>query len=269
MNSLNSGGRARSGIRVELLVVLVLETALVAALHWSAGPTYAIPLQSLGDWLRTSDPTVSLVAVARILALAIGYWLLVTTVLYAMAHYLGWQSMTEALRWITLPLVRRIVQGVTAMSLTGVSLMGPAAVSVGPALAQDVIVAQADDGSSTSIGDGTDQIEDGTEETPAPSGYAPDAAGWPEPGVDSDFWRPEAVVTQTQSATSHDVAAGDHLWSIAEDHLRSATGRDVTEDEICQYWVRVVDANRDGLRSGDPDMIYPEEVITLPSVFSE
>ncbi len=259
VNRVNSTGNAVGGV----LVVLLFEVGLIGALHWSADPTYTVPLGSLGDWIQTTDPTIALVAVARLAALAIGYWLLTTTLLYAVAHHLGWQSMTETLRWFTLPIVRRMVQGVTAMSLTGVSLMGPAAISIAPAFAQDeAVVAQGNDESTTSTIGSSQDVGDT---------YEPDAAGWPEAEDGNDFWRPDgAGVTQIQADVGvHAVVAGDHLWSIAADHLRAVVGRSVTDDEIGQYWVRVMDANRDSIQSGDPDLIYPNEQITLPQVFSE
>jgi hypothetical protein len=251
----NSTGRAWGGV----LVVLLGEVALISILHWSASSDYAVPLGSLGEWLQTTDPTTALVALARVAALAIGYWLLVTTVLYALAHHLGWHSMAEILRWFTLPVVRHVVQGVTAMSLTGASLMGPAAVSVGPALAQDdTVVTQSED-------DGTSSTETSTDDA-----YQPDAAGWPDTEIDSDFWRPTGnEVTPIQAdASTHLVVAGDHLWGIAAQHLRVNVGRPVTEDEIREYWVKVMDANRDVIRSGDPDLIFPDERITLPQIYS-
>jgi hypothetical protein len=265
--SVNSTGNA---VR-RLIAVLGCELALIVALHWSADSSTTIPFGSFADWVQATDPGLALVAMARLVALAIGYWLLVTTVLYALAHHLGWESMTDTLRWITLPAVRRIVQGVTAMSLTGASIMGPAAVSVVPALAQDdTIVAQADDTSSdetSAHGAATDG-----------AAYEPDAAGWPQPDSGSDFWRPSSA-TQIQGAGqaggqaaqpgNHTVVKGEHLWSISADHLRATVGREVTEDEIGQYWVRVIDANRSVIRSGDPDLIFPDEQITLPQVFSD
>jgi len=33
---------------------------------------------------------------------------------------------------------------------------------------------------------------------------------------------------------------------------------------VAEYWAKVVQANRHGLRSGDPDLIYPDERIELP-----
>jgi hypothetical protein len=47
------------------------------------------------------------------------------------------------------------------------------------------------------------------------------------------------------------------------------TGRragELSNGEIAAYWVRVVEANQGRLRSGDPDLIYPDEDIELPPV---
>ena len=63
--------------------------------------------------------------------------------------------------------------------------------------------------------------------------------------------------------------SGDHLWSIAETHLSAQLGRTVTEDEVCQYWLRLVNENRGDLRSGDPNLIYAGERIALVPVFDD
>lgn len=55
------------------------------------------------------------------------------------------------------------------------------------------------------------------------------------------------------------VAKGDHLWKISARHL----GTD-TDDEIAPYWREVVEVNAPQLRSGDPDLIFPGEVVELP-----
>ena len=65
--------------------------------------------------------------------------------------------------------------------------------------------------------------------------------------------------------------AGDNLWRIASDRVSRATGtasddapNDVPNDAIARYWQRLIAANRTTLRSGDPSLIFPGEVITLP-----
>lgn len=61
--------------------------------------------------------------------------------------------------------------------------------------------------------------------------------------------KPDAVV----------VAKGDHLWKISARHL----GTD-SNHEIAPYWREVIEVNTPQLRSGDPDLIYPGEVVELP-----
>ncbi len=60
------------------------------------------------------------------------------------------------------------------------------------------------------------------------------------------------------------VARGDHLWKISERHLQTLMGREVHGTEVSPYWRRVIEANRGRLRSGDPNLIYPGEVVSLP-----
>jgi nucleoid-associated protein YgaU len=59
------------------------------------------------------------------------------------------------------------------------------------------------------------------------------------------------------------VRSGDNLWTIARDAL-VAEGSPAAERDIAQYWRRVIDANRATLRSGDPSLIFPGEVVALP-----
>jgi nucleoid-associated protein YgaU len=58
------------------------------------------------------------------------------------------------------------------------------------------------------------------------------------------------------------VARGDHLWKISARRL----GDDVADDEIAPYWSEVVDLNTPHLKSGDPDLIYPGEMVELPAI---
>jgi len=63
------------------------------------------------------------------------------------------------------------------------------------------------------------------------------------------------------------VAPGDSLWELAAEHLARATGRPravVADVEIAPYWARVCDGNRDSLRSGDPNLVFPGERVTMP-----
>src|SRR6266542_1127459 len=66
---------------------------------------------------------------------------------------------------------------------------------------------------------------------------------------------------------SHRVVQGDNLWTISRDHLAAVTNRrssDLSDHEIATYWLRVIAVNRSSLRSGNPDVIFPDELIMLP-----
>ncbi len=56
------------------------------------------------------------------------------------------------------------------------------------------------------------------------------------------------------------VEAGDHLWRISARHLVDAK----SATPIAPYWRKVIDLNLSALRSGDPDLIYPGEIVVLP-----
>ncbi len=58
------------------------------------------------------------------------------------------------------------------------------------------------------------------------------------------------------------VEPGDHLWKIAEATL-SQVGHNPTEPEVAHYWRQVIDANLRQL-NGNPNLIYPGQIITLP-----
>jgi nucleoid-associated protein YgaU len=77
---------------------------------------------------------------------------------------------------------------------------------------------------------------------------------------------PAQPAPETRVQASHVVVAGENLWTIARDHLAKARGGadEPTTREVAAYWLRVVEANRSRLRSGDPDLIYPGERIVLP-----
>jgi nucleoid-associated protein YgaU len=71
-----------------------------------------------------------------------------------------------------------------------------------------------------------------------------------------------------QEQTYHQVVPGDNLWTIARDQLAEARGGadEPILHKVAAYWLRVVEANRDRLVSGDPDLIYPGERTVLPPV---
>lgn len=68
------------------------------------------------------------------------------------------------------------------------------------------------------------------------------------------------------SAETIVVVEGDHLWKISRTHLTESLTREVSNSEVSPYWREVIAENTPKLRSGDPDLIYPGEVVVLPEV---
>ncbi len=61
------------------------------------------------------------------------------------------------------------------------------------------------------------------------------------------------------------VAAGDHLWGIAEEALTDRAGSEPDLREIVGYWQDLIEVNRERLVDpGNPDLIYPGQVLVLP-----
>lgn len=66
----------------------------------------------------------------------------------------------------------------------------------------------------------------------------------------------EAIVNPLDSDT-YIVKAGDNLYSIAKQFTKN-------ENSINELWIKIVNGNINSLISGDPNLIYPNEVIQIP-----
>lgn len=64
--------------------------------------------------------------------------------------------------------------------------------------------------------------------------------------------------------TTVEVEPGDHLWLISARAISERTKRQPADEEVTPLWRAVIDANIGYLRSGDPDLIYPGELVRIP-----
>jgi nucleoid-associated protein YgaU len=83
-----------------------------------------------------------------------------------------------------------------------------------------------------------------------------------QPAVDNRFV--PVSPTPASGAGTMIVQPGDHLWKISQTRLDLALGRRATAVEVDPYWRDLIELNRQELASGDPDLIFPGEVIHLP-----
>lgn len=260
----------------------------VAAALWVLAPVGAIvALHRLGevrwlqvDWSLTWLQRTPLVDVAaaglRIVALAGAYWLAVSTLAYLLARVSGIRPLISTTRMLALPPVRRVadrlVAGTLAVSTMAAPMVG-ASVEQPPAATGEVTTSPAGtvapDYPPVPLVDAEPPADD--REEPAdppqvdPAGLPPPAARTPDAPAEEE----PAITIRLDASLEVVVRPGDHLWALAERRLGEAWGRAPGDHEVAPYWVAVIDANRDRLRSGDPDLIYPGEVIVLPPVEDE
>lgn len=236
--------RVRSA--VGMAVVVAVEAATVTALH-RLGSVEGLDVQwdGFGNWLAETPTEDVLVALARVVALGVAWWLLISTAVYLAASLLRLPRLVAGVRWATLPGVRRLADGLVAGSiLAGAVFAASAPVTAEPVPAPAHVY------------------------VPRPAGDGP-AATTTTTTTTARAPEPQRRAQAETPKLSHRVAPGDNLWDIAEGHLARTTGRDVGDlgiGELRSYWLRLIEANRDRLSSGDPDLIYPGEELVLPEV---
>ena len=226
----NSVTRVGGGIR--WLLLTVVPGAAFATLALMAPP---LVFEQLG----AGSLEEVLLTTGRWLGFALTAWLITSQLLYTLAVLTRTDRMVEFLRPMTLPIVRRIAAiTISLSSVTAVAQTAPE-----PTI---IVVDQATEGDLRQ------------EATPTPV---------LQPLVEHDA---EESCTPIEPEGSYSapltwqVRPGDHLWSIAGEHLAIVLDRPPTRDELRHYWVEVVEAARPIIRSGDPNLIYPGEEIPLP-----
>lgn len=194
------------------------------------------------DQLDTGSLEEVLLTAGRWAGLVLTAWLIISQLLYTVAVLTHTDWMVDILRPITLPIVRRIAVGAATITISFSSVTAVAQTASEPT----VVV---DEGANTSLRQ---------EATPTPT-LEPLVEAQPE--QECDTGEPEGSYSVPLTWL---VRPGDHLWSIAGDHLTIVLDRPPNRDEHHRYWMKVIEAARHVIRSGDVDLIYPGEEIPLP-----
>ena len=117
-----------------LFLTLAAELAAVWSLTTIGGrPELALPHDHFRVWLQTRPPADVLVALLRGIALVGAWWLLAGTVLYAVAAASRIPGALRAVRWATLPAVRRVVDAAFAATLVTGAVLAPTVASAATA----------------------------------------------------------------------------------------------------------------------------------------
>jgi hypothetical protein len=251
---------------LHLLVLISMEIGLLDALYrleslpFLRTPGADPPAWRL--WLASTPPQDAVAAVLRLIATGTAWWLLATTGLYLAARLTRVPAMVRALEWTTPRAVRRLIDRAVALSVIASLAGGTAAFAAGgnpPA----PVVAVAGRQPGTLLLPGT---ELGTQPQPSPEPLpvpVPPAASVPPvaPIPESSALREGAA--SPGPPDRYTVQRGDNLWTIAANHLADS-GITRSNGRIAHYWKELIQENRRGLRSGNPDLIFPGETVTLP-----
>ncbi|SRR5712692_3909463 len=254
------------GIFLRLLVLVGVEVGSVPALkRLGSLPYLTTPGASISaweGWLRSTAPQDAVISVLRLVATGCAWWLLATTVLYLAARVIRIPvpRLLGALEWTTPAPIRRLVDRAVALSMVAtLAGAGAAFASAGgpPDPAPVVVVVDGQPGVLLPPG-----ARPGTLPAPTPQPPAPRP---PVPAVTGSGGPPPAGTSGPDPA-SHRVVPGDNLWKIAAERLGLGLGPGVTvsNGRIAPYWLEIVQRNRAGLRSHDPDLIFPGETVALP-----
>lgn len=260
-------GRKNALMRLASLVVVT--TGLTAALHHlGANPGLRIDWADPVNWLNNAAVEDAIGATLRMVGLAIGYWITISTSLYMLATLRNGSHRPRLLTVITLPGIRRVVDRALATALAASIAASP----LSPALAEQpppppVVLDITRDGIPvphvriTSVAPpeeaDPDAIPDEAE-TEALEVLLPPVVAPTTTAV-----QPAATTTDT---TDYTVRSGDSLWRIADRHVQNQAEGEPTTAAITAYWREVVDANQGTLRSGDPNLIFPGEIVVLPTL---
>lgn len=232
--------------------VLASTCGAVLALHRLGElPWLQVRWGDLSGWLGTVPAEDAVMAALRLVALAAAYWLLATTTVYVLARASRLPAAVAAVQWATLPALRRLADRAVAVALTGsAALVAPSGVALAAMGDAGIIAPPAVTSPAALPADppAAPSAPAGLEAPPDPPPPPP-----PDPPPAADLAPPGAPAVRI-------VAPGDNLWAIAA----AQAGEDASLVEIHAYWQALVEANRERLRSGDPDLIHPGERLVLP-----
>lgn len=235
---------------------LALLVAMVVALHrLGSGSLSTPPLldrAALQRWLDGRDAVTVAFALVRLVALVLGWYLLVVTTVGLAARATRIPALVRLTDLATIPAVRRVLGAVAGVGLSA---------SAATLMAGSVLPDQVPQVSEVTVAEGGVVLQRLPDQGDVVLRRLPDQDGSATMRVED---RPAAPDGSTSSA-EWTAQPGDHLWHVAEATLAESWGRAPSDAEVAPYWQQVVDANRDGLADpGNPDLILPGQVLRVP-----
>lgn len=231
------------------------------------------------DWvpgpgeILSAPPDEALYGTVWLLAAALTAWPALSTAVAAAAYASRLPGAVRAVEWMTLPPLLRLARRSVAilLALGGVSTAPAAGAVQPPPIPVEVGVDQSSPqvapteggraggvlgvGIPVGIRVGGHTVDDPSAAISPPAPPVGVAAPAPLPANREEL--PYGSLTYT-------VRAGDDMWSITVAYLERQGGREKSPDGIARAWRELVESNRDRIRSGNPDLIFPGEQLFLP-----
>lgn len=202
------------------LLALIGAESLAVLLLWRVGSWTGDPrLGDIEGWLATTPLETAVAALVRAAALAGAAWVLASTGLAVLAEVPGCGALRPFVRRVSLPLVRRIVEGAFAVTLTVGAMTGPAMADVRAEVPRSAVTTVASSSKVPRLSPATTDVS-------------------------------ESSSAAAAAPTTCEVRAGDSLWRIAQRTL--GDGRRYTD-----IWRANRGRVLEGRRFSDPNRIHP------------
>jgi hypothetical protein len=245
---------------------------LVAALTALGGNKLATPPlthpSDLSSWANSLGTAAAALSIARLIALAAGWYIALATFLHLLAALLHLRVLSHAAKLVTLPPIRRTLMTIAGIGLTAAApaLASPTARRPPPPAADASADVVAQPGAvmrrlPTPPGAVMHRLENGDdtatlrvlrpgEPDTATLQVVPPAPATPAPPTTTPVWT---------------VESGDNFWHIATSMLTQRWNRAPSAAEIVPYWRQLIELNHDRLTDPDnPDLLFPGQVLSLP-----
>ncbi len=211
------------------------------------------------SWPDVGDTTTLLLSAIGLFALVVGTMSTLGTMAIIVSLVSPQMRWTDSLQPFALPVVRRLTTTCAALSLTAAATVGGAS-PVG-ARTIDEPARTTSQGISDEPVVRTATLESAPSDAPHLPAIRADSQSSTERGMHPSG---KTMIAQREATPEHIVVAGDNLWSIAKQHLAASGMSTLSSDTVASYWSDLIAANRDQLRSGNPNLIFPGERIVLP-----
>jgi hypothetical protein len=271
-----------------------LVTGVVLFHALGSGPLEPPPLtdpSSWGAWAEAREPVTAVIAVLRLVVLALAWYLVGVTTIGLVARLVRAARLVRLVDALTVPAVRRLLQGALGLSLATamVGAAAPAGYGGAPPTGtvagadasderqlthvEEVRLARADDVTvrrSRVLAEEEvrlRRVEPVTEPpaAPLPLELLAGAVTGEAPGSGDEVVLRQMIEDPVSSAATHEVEAGESLWSIARDTLVAARGQEPDDAVLHTYWGTLIEHNRGRLAdAANPDLIFPGQVFELP-----